>query len=225
LERFLSRETGSIICSASARDAELIETPKGTITIYPKCGPGSFSGLNLDAGIGNFSHYSSIIQKLEVFEKVASAKDGRVALALREESSVVGYLACWYPDRAERWSKLGELMYEMGAVEVSRNFRHVNVAQKMISLILADDFFGDKIAYMNGFSWHWDLDGSGLNMAEYRKMMMHLLKVHGFQEYYTNEPNIALREENIFMARIGSRVSAEQQQRFRNLRFGIVDRD
>jgi acetoin utilization protein AcuA len=116
-------------------------------------------------------------------------------------------------------------MYEMGAVEVSRNFRHVNVAQKMISLILADDFFEDKIAYMNGFSWHWDLDGSGLTMAEYRKMMMHLLKGHGFQEYYTNEPNIALREENIFMARIGSRVSAEQLQRFRNLRFGIADRD
>jgi len=204
---------------------ELVETPKGTITIYPRCGPGSFSGLKLDAGIGNFSHYSSIIQKLEVFEKVASAKDGRVALAVKERDTVVGYLVCWYPEAAERWSKLGDLMYEMGAVEVSRNFRHVNVAHKMISLILADDFFEDKIAYMNGFSWHWDLDGSGLTMAEYRKMMMNLLMGHGFQEYLTNEPNIALREENIFMARIGSRVSAEQQQRFRNLRFGIVDRD
>ena len=35
-------------------------------------------------------------------------------------------------------------MYEMGAVEVSRNFRHMNIAQKMISLILADDFFEDQ---------------------------------------------------------------------------------
>jgi acetoin utilization protein AcuA len=222
LERFLSRETGSIICSASARDAELVETPNGSITIYPSCGPGSFAGLKLDAGIGNFSHYSSIIQKLEVFEKVTSAKDGRVALALREENRVVGYLACWYPDRAERWSKLGELMYEMGAVEVSRNFRHVNVAQKMISLILADDFFEDKIAYER-FSWHWDLDGSGLTMAEYRND--DAPSQGPIPEYYTNAPNIALRVENIFMERIGSRVSAEQQQRFRNLRFGIADRD
>jgi acetoin utilization protein AcuA len=221
----LSRETTQGTISACDLNAENIETLKGTITIYPRCAPSFFSSLKLDAGLGNFSHYSSIIQKLEVFEKVASAKDGRVALALREENSVVGYLACWYPDRAERWSKLGELMYEMGAVEVSRNFRNVNIAQRMISLILADDFFEDRISYMNGFSWHWDLDGSGLTMAEYRKMMMHLLKGHGFQEYYTNEPNIALREENIFMARIGSRVSAEQQKRFRNLRFGIVDRD
>ena len=88
----------------------------------------------------------------------------------------------------------------------------------MISLILADDFFEDKIAYMNGFSWHWDLDGSGLTMAEYRKMMMHLMKIYGSRRDYTDEPNIAIREENIFMARIGSSVSAEDQQRFRNLR-------
>ncbi|MGO9569561.1 MAG: N-acetyltransferase [Desulfomonilaceae bacterium] len=221
----MSRETDQDAISACDLNTELIETPKGTITIYPRCASGFFSSLKLDAGLGNFSHYSSIIQKLEVFEKVSSSKDGKVGLALREDNIVVGYLACWYPDQAERWSKLGELMYEMGAVEVSRNFRHLQIAQKMISLILVDDFFEDKIAYMNGFSWHWDLDGSGLTMAEYRKMMMHLLKGHGFQEFYTNEPNIALREENIFMARIGSRVPAEQQQMFRNLRFGIVDRN
>lgn len=210
---------------ASPLNEEVIETPIGNITICPRCAPGFFSSLKLDAGIGNFSHYSSIIQKFEVFERVVSAKDGRVALAVIEPDTVVGYLACWYPEAAERWSKLGDLMYEMGAVEVSRNFRHVNIAQKMISLVLADDFFEDKIAYMNGFSWHWDLDGNGLTMAQYRKMMLHLLKGHGFQEFYTNEANIALREENIFMARIGSRVSDDQRKRFRNLRFGIVDRD
>lgn len=207
-----------------AQNTELIQTPNGAITICPRCVPGFFSNLKLDAGLGNFAHYSSIIQKLDVFEKVISGKDGRVAVALKESNIVVGYLVCWYPDRAERWSRLGELMYEMGAIEVSRNFRHMQIAQKMITLILDDDFFEDKIAYMNGFSWHWDLDGSGLTMAEYRKMMMRLLKGYGFQEFYTNEQNIALREENIFMARIGSRVSAEQQQKFRNLRFGIVDR-
>jgi acetoin utilization protein AcuA len=221
----LSPEISQSTIAECAQEAELIQTPKGTVTICPRCVSGSFSGLKLDAGLGKFSHYSSIIQKLEVFEKVSSGKDGRVALALIDGSTVIGYLACWYPDRTDRWSKLGYLMYEMGAVEVSRNFRHLQIAQKMISSILADGFFEDKIAYMNGFSWHWDLDGNGLTMAEYRKMMMRLLKGHGFQEFYTNEPNIALREENIFMARIGSRVSEEQQKKFRNLRFGIVDRD
>lgn len=208
---------------ATAVDAQILETPNGMVSICPRCPPGFFVNLKLDSGLGNFSHYSSIIQKLEVFEKVSSGKDGRVALALSKGNIVAGYLACWYPDQSERWSKLGELMYEMGAVEVSRNFRHMHLAQKMISSVLADDFFEDKIAYMNGFSWHWDLDGSGLTMAQYRNMMMRLLKVHGFQEFYTNEPNIALREENIFMAHVGSRVSSEDRQKFRNLRFGIVD--
>ena len=183
----MSHEFGQSNTSACALNEEVIATPNGDIKICARCAPGFFSSLKLDAGIGNFSHYSSIIQKFEVFERVVSAKDGRVALAIIEGNTVVGYLACWYPDAPERWSKLGDLMYEMGAVEVSRNFRHMNIAQKMISLILADDFFEDKIAYMNGFSWHWDLDGSGLTMAEYRKMMLRLLKSHGFQEFYTNE--------------------------------------
>jgi acetoin utilization protein AcuA len=89
---------------------------------------------------------------------------------------------------------------------------------------MEDDFFEDKIAYMNGFSWHWDLDGSGLTMAQYRAMMINLLNKGGFQEVYTNEPNIALRQENLFMARIGSRVSEQDLARFRDLRFGIVRR-
>jgi acetoin utilization protein AcuA len=113
-------------------------------------------------------------------------------------------------------------MYEMGALEVSRNFRQVGLAHAMIQETLSDVFFEWKIAYMNGFSWHWDLDGTRLGMTQYGKMMLRLLKKHGFQEYYTNEPNIALREENLFMARIGSRVSEQDRKRFRNLRFGIV---
>ncbi len=113
-------------------------------------------------------------------------------------------------------------MYEMGALEVSRNYRGKGIAKLIFSAIMDDNFFEDKIAYMNGFSWHWDLDGSFLTMSEYRTMMMKLLKEHGFQECYTNEPNIALREENFFIVRIGQRVSEIDRKSFRNLRFGIL---
>ncbi len=199
------------------------KAPREDITIHLNCPPGFFADLSLDSGLGHFAHYSSIIQKLDVFEKISSSRDGRVALATTESRAVVAYAACWYPDKTERWRKLGDLMYEMGAIEVSRNFRHMGIAQSIIDLILEDDFFEEKIAYMNGYCWHWDIDGSGLTIAQYRDMMLKLLKRHGFKEHYTNEPNVALREENIFMARIGGRVSSEDQKRFRNLRFGIVD--
>ncbi len=201
-----------------------LETGRGLITINPKCPPGSFRGLRLDAGLGTFAHYSSIIQKLEIFEKVVSGKDGRVALAIFDENIIVGYMVCWYPDSTDRWSKLGELMYEFGAIEVSRDFRKMGIAGEMVSSALREDFFDEKISYMNGYSWHWDVDGSGLTLIQYRKMMLNVMKPFGFEEYYTNEPNIALRQENLFMARIGSKVSEEDQLRFRNLRFGIVNR-
>lgn len=197
--------------------------PREDISIHLNCPPGFFAGLSLDSGLGRFAHYSSIIQKLEAFDKISSSRDGRVALAIIEPRTVVAYAACWYPDETERWRKLGDLMYEMGAIEVSRNFRHMGIAQNIIDLIMGDDFFEEKIAYMNGFCWHWDLDGSRLTMVQYRNMMLQLLSKHGFKDHYTNEPNIALREENLFMARVGSRVSPEDLKRFRNLRFGIVD--
>jgi acetoin utilization protein AcuA len=198
------------------------ETDKGDVVIIPRCPPGVFPHLRLDSGLGQFSHYASIIQKLDVFQEVASGKDGRVCTALVDGNAIAGYGACWYPGKGDRWSKLGELCYEMGALEVSRNFRGMGLGKTIFDTLMEDDFYEDKIAYMNGFSWHWDLDGTGLTMVEYRRALMGLLKAHGFKECITNEPNIALREENFFMARIGSRVSEEDQKKFRNLRFGIL---
>jgi acetoin utilization protein AcuA len=112
-------------------------------------------------------------------------------------------------------------MYEMAAVEVSRNYRSFGIAGKLLALTLDEEFFEHKIAYMNGYSWHWDLEGSGLTAVQYRQMMMKLYGKFGFREVYTNEPNIAMRAENVMMIRVGAQVSAEDQRRFRYLRFGI----
>jgi acetoin utilization protein AcuA len=194
----------------------------GTLSIRNHFPLGFFTDLKLDSGIGNFAHYSSIIRKPETFEEVVRGKDGRLALAVVDDRIVVGYATCWYPVAGERWSRLGELMYEMGAIEVSRNFRKLGIARRMMKAILSEDFFEDKITYMNGYSWHWDLDGSGLTVARYRQMLMRLLDGYGFRVHYTNELNVALRDENVFMARIGSRVLPEGEKAFRNLRFGIA---
>lgn len=199
-------------------------TSLGILYIHPKRQPGTFSHLRLDSGLGHFARYSSIIQKFEIFDKIARSKDGRVTLAMANEEVVVGYVTGVYPDAGERWSKLGDLMYELSTIEVSRNYRRLGLASKLVEATISDDFFEDKIVYMNGFSWHWDTDGNGLTLPQYRKVMIRLLKPFGFQECYTNEPNIAIREENLFMVRIGSRVPEEAKKRFRDLRFGIVNR-
>jgi acetoin utilization protein AcuA len=199
-----------------------IAAPQGWISLYSNCPPGFFGRLKFDTGIGDFDNYSSIIQKLDEFEKIATTENGRVSIALLEPSVVVGYFACAHPKSDERWSKLGTLMYEFKAVEVSRNFRKCGLAARLIKTIVSESFIEDKIAYMNGYSWHWDMVGSGYAVDEYRKVHLQLLLPYSFQEVYTNEPNINLRLENIFMARIGARVSDEDRRRFKRLTLGIM---
>jgi acetoin utilization protein AcuA len=201
-----------------------IQTPKGELELRSLCPPGSFSGLVLDSGLGTFPHYSSMIQKLEMFDRIASSEDGNVVLAIAEGKRVVAYACSYYPAPGERWAALGKLTYEMGAIEVSRNFRGLGIAQRLVGMAMdRGDFYEDKIAYMNGFSWHWDLEGTGLTLAQYRELMISLMKPYGFKEYPTNEPNIAIRQENVFLARIGSKVSQKDIKRFHKLLFGIVD--
>lgn len=202
-----------------------METPRGVLLFRSLCPPGSFSDLALDSGLGSFPHYSSIIQKLEMFDRIASGEDGNVLLALASGKLVVAYACCYYPPSGERWASLGKLMYEMGAIEVSRNWRNLGIAQRLVQMAMEGDFYEDKIAYMNGFSWHWDLEGTGFTLAQYRQMMISLMKPYGFREYPTNEPNIAIRQENVFLARIGSRVSERDVRRFHRLLFGILDHD
>ena len=74
---------------------------------------------------------------------------------------------------------------------------------------------------MVGYSWTWDLEGTQKTVQEYRRMLVELFGSYGFQEFQTNEPNICLKPENIFMGRIGENISQDLQTQFKWLRFGI----
>jgi acetoin utilization protein AcuA len=77
------------------------------------------------------------------------------------------------------------------------------------------------IVYMVGYSWTWDLDGTGLTAQQYRNMLIRLFSAHGFHEFQTNEPNLCLKPENLFMGRVGSQVSDQMRKAFKWLCFGI----
>lgn len=176
----------------------------------------------MDAGLGQFPQYSSIIRTWESLDAIASNDGGRVTLALVESALVVGYVTCWHPSDQERWGSLGKLLYELGAIEVSRNYRRLGIGRRMLEMTLDDDYFSDKIAFARGLSWHWDCDATGLKAAAYRCMLLALCESLGFREVYTNEQGIGLCVENFMLARIGARVSPEDRKRFRFLRFGIT---
>lgn len=198
-------------------------TSQGRIEICAKCPAAFLKNLEMDSGFGNFKDYSSIIQQLDELCTIAESKDGTVTIAVIENNLIVGYFACHYPQPDARWSKLGELMYELGALEVSRNFRIHGIARQLVRTVLTEPFTEDKIAFMVGYSWTWDVDGSGFSLDEYRRVHLKLLEPYNFQEFYTNELNIRIREENIFMAKIGSRVCPADYKRFKRLTLGIVE--
>ena len=53
-------------------------------------------------------------------------------------------------------------------------------------------------------------------------MLIRLFTDFNFQELETNEPNICLKPENLFMGRVGAAVSEEIQKNFKWLRFGVA---
>ncbi len=197
-------------------------TPAGTLAIRSFCTPAEIQTYRFDEQFGTHAQYKSIYTKRETLEKHAAKPDANVVLALTDSNTIVGFGVFSHPEPDERWTELGPgVMMEVKAVEVSRKFRSYKIAGDLMNLMLAHSKVEEMIAYMVGYSWTWDLDGSGLTAQQYRNMLIRLFSPHGFIELQTNEPNICLKPENLFMGRIGENISDEVRQAFKWLRFGV----
>lgn len=194
-------------------------TARDIVHIKTCCSPEFIAGLEFDEGLGNFPQYRAIIRHEESFQRIAEAKDGNVVLAYTDEGKIVGYAVFGYPGPGERWSRGGELLYEMGAIEVSRVWRGYGIAGRMMNAALDDDFLEDKIIIVTCYSWHWDLAGTGLSKQQYREKLIRLFSRIGFRHTYTTEPNIMMDLANALLVRVGSRVSWEEQDNFLALLF------
>jgi acetoin utilization protein AcuA len=95
------------------------------------------------------------------------------------------------------------------------------VGRQIVAKLLEHPLVEKKIIYMVGYSWTWDLDGTKKTAQQYRRILIRLFEPFGFIEYQTNEPNLCLKPENVFMGRIGRHVSQDIQNAFKWLRFGI----
>jgi acetoin utilization protein AcuA len=200
-----------------------LSTFQGELRIRSFCTPEEIRRLSFDRQFGAHAQYRSLYTKRESLERKAEQPDTSVVLAIAESARIVGFGVLAYPDPEERWAGLQpQVMVEVNALEVSREWRAQKVAKGIIQMMMVHPLIEDKIAYFVGYSWTWDLDGNRMSAAQYRQMMARLFEPFGFQEYQTNEPNICLRPENIFMARIGANVSKEIQDHFKWLRFGMT---
>jgi len=198
------------------------ETPRGQILIRAFCTPGEIRGYRFDRQFGTHAHYRSLYTKRESLERHAEQAETNVVLALADERDIVAFGVLAHPEPEERWAGLEPpIMMEVKALEVARSWRAAGIARGIIEMLLSHPRLEERIIYFVGYSWTWDLDGNQMSAQQYRHLMIALFEPFGFQELQTNEPNICLKPENIFMARIGKTVSAEVQHRFKWLRFGL----
>ena len=177
----------------------LLTVPRGEVRIRSFCSPAEIRQCSFDRRFAFHAHYKSLYTSREPLEKSAEQPDANVVLALAEQNHIIGYGVLAYPDPGERWAELGpEIMMEVTAIEVCRSWRSRKIAAAMLKMMVVHPQIEEKIIYMVGYSWTWDLIGTRKTPQQYREMLVNLFKPQGFQEYQTNEPNICLKPENLF---------------------------
>ncbi|MCD4742652.1 MAG: hypothetical protein K8R67_09295 [Desulfobacteraceae bacterium] len=201
--------------------AKIKPTKMGIVHIESKVTLDRIQELIFASDFTSHTQYRSIYTMRESLEFFAG-KGGSVTLAILDNNIIIGFAVLDYPDARERWARLGKnTIIELKAVEVLREFRNHWIAPHLLSNLFSDSKLEQKIVYLIAYSWTWDIDYSGLSIQSYRDKLVDLYTDFGFIEYLTNEPNICLRPENIFMARVGKNISQNVREDFKWIRFGL----
>ena len=156
--------------------------------------------------------------------KRAAEEDANVVLAVTEKENIIGFGVLAYPESDQRWSRLEpRVMMEVKAIEVARDWRRMGVGNVIVKGMLSHPKVEEKIIYFVGFTWTWDLEWTRMTASKYRKMMIRLFQPFQFNECKTNEPNICLDADNLFMCRTGKNISDRLLDDFKWLSFGVYN--
>lgn len=199
-----------------------LETPKGRLLIEDRCTPERLQALRMAPDLGIFWHAQPELQH-EALVKIAALDRGHVVAAYQPDGTIVGFVAVHPPADFSRWGKLqmAELI-ELGGIEVSRAWRQCGVARRLLQALFDTGDYEDQIVITEALRWCWDLDESGLNVTQYRQMLLRLFGQFGFERYLTDDPEIARFPGNALAARIGSRTRPECVARFQNALFTVA---
>ena len=200
----------------------LLTTPRGDVRIRSFCSATEIRQCKFDRQFASNPQHKSLYTSRKLLEKSAEQPDANLVLALAEPNRIIGYGVLDHPNPDERWAELGsKAMMEVRAIEVCRSWRSCKIASAILKMLILRPQIEEKIIYMVGYSWTWDLRGTRKTAQQYREMLIKLFEPHGFEEYRTNEPNVCLKPENIFMCRVGKNITPAILYRFKWLRFGL----
>ncbi len=199
----------------------LLPTNVGPVTIRSFLRAEEIAELSMES-FTRHPQYNPIVSKKESLIKAANLPDVNVTLAISEDKEIVGLGILEYAPGDSRWARVGDLvMMEVAVIQVSEPYRSGSIAKTLLGLLVDHPLKEDRILYMCGYSWTWDLPGSGRTAMAYRDVLIHLFSGRGFQILQTNETNIMLRPENLFMARIGRNIPNDIQKQFKMVRFNM----
>ena len=192
------------------------------VSIRSFLSPDEIAGLSFNNSMTGYTRYRPIVSGKKALIHAASIPDVNVTLAIGPDRMIIGLGVLEYPLPEARWKKVGErVMMEVAAIEVSIPWRSLGLSKDILRLLVNHPLRDERIFYMVGYSWTWDIDGKDLSAMGYRNMLINLFSREGFRIYQTNEPNVMLRSENLFMARVGANISETVQKRFKQVRFGL----
>lgn len=193
-----------------------ISSLEQTILIEGPLPPERLQQMELDVTLDAFRRPK---EQHEALVEIAGLPEGRI-IAAHLDGHIVGYVTFHYPDEYERWSEGNmEDLIELGAVEVADQYRGVGLGKAMIITAFAEQQLDNVIVYTTEYYWHWDLEGSGLNVWDYRKMMEKLMQAVDMIWYATDDPEICSHPANCLMVKIGPEVPLASIEQFDRVRF------
>ena len=187
-----------------------------TVIIEGPVPTSSLINMELDATLDAFRRPK---EQHTALVEITKLPEGRIIVA-RVDQLVVGYVTFHYPDPLERWSEANMVdLIELGAIEVSDNYRNCGLGKAMIKLAFSEGQLDNFIVYTTEYYWHWDLEGSKLSIWDYRKMMEKLMQTVDMIWYATDDPEICAHPANCLMVKIGPNVPISSVEQFDRIRF------
>jgi acetoin utilization protein AcuA len=199
------RLTGGLPASRTAK----LDTPGGPLLLRDWCPPSLVRRLRPDPGLIAFTRDPA--RELDLLARAAAHPDTCLVLAHTPDGRIVGQVTVCAPEG--RWAGL-ERVLEL-ALETSRDWRRRGVAAGLLRFALDALWVEAVVLLAEGYHWHWDTAGAGLDAFGYRKVLVALLERVGFAVERTDEPDIASSPANVLLARVGRRVPAADAAAFR----------
>jgi len=192
-----------------------IHTPEGEIFICGVTSPEALANINIDLSLKAFRPARK--QKAALLE-ISRLPLGKVVTA-QLNGELVGYVTFHPPDEFERWSQGPQAVIELGAIEVAPKVRKYGVARSMLEVAFQDPLLENYVVLATEYYWHWDLEGTGMHIWEYREMMRKLMEHVNLIVKDTDEEEITSHPANMLMVRYGRNVNKMTIRDFEQLLF------